>query len=229
VFLVLFFRTALASDPAGVLLWAHRPDLVESAGLSLFRDGTPAILFRTRPVTSLPAEPVEVLGAYGGAALYRRPLLERIGLVDERFISHGEDMDLALRARLAGFRCALVPSARGTHRHMATSSRAPNFAAYLQYRNIVLYLVKNLRAGFLLRRLPRFALSGLRPLLTAPWRGLGWALVGAKFAILWNLPHVLCERRRIRGARSMPDEALEALFVEGRSRPTAEERPPDTA
>ena len=211
----------------GVLLWAHRTDLIESGGLSLFHDGTPAILYRTQPLNALPDQPEEVLGAYGGLALYRREVLERVGVFDERFVFYGEDMDLALRARLAGFRCALVPSARGVHRHMATSSRRPNLSAYLQYRNIVFYIWKNMRAGLLWRWLPRFALSGFRPLLLSPWRGLGWALVGAKFSILWHLPYLLLERRNVRATRKVADAEIEKLFVEGRSRPTAEMRPPE--
>jgi len=211
----------------GVLLWAHRPDLVESAGLSLFRDGTPAILYRTQPLTALPDEPEDVLGAYGGLALYRRVVLDRVGVLDERFVFYGEDMDLALRARLAGFRCTLVPTARGIHRHMATSSRRPNLSAYLQYRNIVFYLMKSIRPGLLWRWLPRFALTGFRPLLFSPWRGLGWALIGAKFGILWNLPYILSARRRVRSGREVADAEIEELFVEGRSRSTAEMRPPE--
>lgn len=211
----------------GVLLWAHRPDLVESAGLSLFKDGTPAILYRTQPLSVLPGDAVRILGAYGGAALYRRRVLDQVGLLDERFVFYGEDMDLALRACLAGYPCTLVPSARGVHRHMATSSRRPNLSAYLQYRNIVFYLLKSIRMGLLWRWMPRFALTGFRPLLLSPWRGLGWALIGAKFGIMWNLPYVLSERRRVRAGRRVDDAELEKLFVEGRSRSTAEMRPPE--
>lgn len=210
----------------GVLCWTHRPELVESAGLSLFHDGTPAILYRTEPLSALPKEPCEVLGAYGGLALYRRSVFEQAGLFDEQFVFYGEDMDLALRARLGGFRCALVPGARGIHRHMATSSRRPNLSAYLQYRNIVFYILKNMRTGLVCRWLPRFALSGLRPLLRAPWSGLGWALQGAKLSILWNLPYLLSERYYVRAGRRAPDADVERLFVEGYSRPTAEMRPP---
>jgi hypothetical protein len=178
------------------LLWARQPDRVESAGLGIRRDGTPVIPWRDQPLSALPSEPTEVFGAYGGAALLRRSMLDRIGLFDERFVSFGEDVDLALRARLAGYRCLLVPSARGVHRHRATADRIPNRVAYLEYRNTVLYLVKNMPLGFLARRLPRFALTGLRPLLKAPWRGLGWALVAARFGILWNIPYALRARRR---------------------------------
>ena len=57
---------------ACVTVWVHRPELIESAGVALFRDGTPAILRRTEPLSALPQAPVRVPGASGGAALFRR-------------------------------------------------------------------------------------------------------------------------------------------------------------
>jgi GT2 family glycosyltransferase len=211
---------------ACVTVWVHRPDLIESAGLALFHDGTPAILHRTESLASLPETPVRVPGASGGAALYRRAVFEQIGLFDERFFCYGEDTDLAMRAHLSGFVCVLVPAARALHYHMATSSRIPIRSACWQYRNLVLGLVKNLPAGFLLKHMPRFLLTGLRPLLTRPWTGLGWALQWTKLEILWLLPHALRERRRIRGHVTLHDPTMGGFLVEGRSRPTAEMRPP---
>lgn len=207
------------SSWSSVLVYDETPEIVESAGLSLFRDGTPAILRRGERISELRSAPETILGAYGGAAMYRRALLDEIGLFDERFVFYGEDMDLALRARLAGRACSLVPQARARHRHMATSRRTPNRSAYLQYRNIVLYLVKNLPAGFLMRRLPRFTLTGLRPLFTRPWSSLGWVLQLAKFGILWNLPWALHARRRIRKTKRISDTELFALFTQDAPRP----------
>ena len=151
-----------------VLVWAHKPDRVESAGLSINPDGTPRVLWRDQPLSAAPSEATEVFGACGAASLFRRSMLDRIGLFDERFVSFGEDLDLALRARLAGHKCMLVPSARAAHRHRATAERIPNRVACLEYRNTVLYLAKNMPLGFLARRLPRFALTGFRPLFKAP-------------------------------------------------------------
>ncbi len=211
---------------ACVTVWVHRPDLIESAGIALFRDGTPAVLRRTDPLPSLPGTVVRVPGASGGAALYRRAVFERIGLFDERFFCYGEDTDLALRAHLAGFVCVLVPTALALHYHMATSSRIPIRSACWQYRNLVLGLIKSMPAGFLARHLPRFLLTGIRPLLTRPWAGLGWALQWTKLEILWLLPHALRERRRIRGSRPVHDPTMSGFLVEGHSCPTAEKRPP---
>ena len=47
----------------------------------------------------------------GSAALYRRDMLDEIGLFDESFFLYCEDTDLGLRARWAGWECLYVPEA----------------------------------------------------------------------------------------------------------------------
>lgn len=215
-----FWASVLLRRPK--ILRAAKAYTIQSAGLSIHRDGTPARLRDGEPVWSLPAEPYEVLGASGGAALYRRSMLEDVGLFDERFFAYAEDVDLSLRARLLGHRCALVPTARVEHLHMATSRRTPNLAAYLHYRNVVLCLVKTMPAGRLLAQLPRFALTGLRPLLKRPWRGEGWALlpwfIAARFGIAKHLPHAIRERLRLRRRARVSFEELTRLFADAADR-----------
>ena len=55
----------------------------------------------------------------GCAALYRRAMLDEIGLFDEDFFAYCEDTDLGLRARLAGWRCRYVPGAVARHHYSA--------------------------------------------------------------------------------------------------------------
>jgi len=203
------------SQWASVLLWKDRPDYVESAGLALGRDGSPVLPWRDEPATALPQAPVSVFGAHGGAALFRWKMLEEIGLLDERFFCYVEDVDLALRARFAGYTCTLVPAARARHEHMGTAKRNPHRAAYYRYRNLVLCLVKQMSAGFLLRRLPRFVGTGVLRLLGTPWRGTGWALLAAKFGILRHLPYALDARHRLRATKRLSDAELEAQLVRG--------------
>lgn len=45
----------------------------------------------------------EVFGPSAGAALYRRKMLEEVGLFDEDFFAYMEDVDLAFRGQLAGW------------------------------------------------------------------------------------------------------------------------------
>ena len=52
-----------------------------------------------------------VLGASAGAAFYRRSFFDEVGLFDESFFMYLEDVDLSLRAQLAGHRCLYLPDA----------------------------------------------------------------------------------------------------------------------
>jgi N-acetylglucosaminyl-diphospho-decaprenol L-rhamnosyltransferase len=59
-------------------------------------------------------------GPSGGAAGYRRTAFEQVGGFDETLIAYGEDVDLALRLRVAGWTAAAAPDARGVHLGGAT-------------------------------------------------------------------------------------------------------------
>jgi N-acetylglucosaminyl-diphospho-decaprenol L-rhamnosyltransferase len=61
-----------------------------------------------------------LLGPSGGLAAYRRRAFEEAGGFEERLFAYGEDVDLALRLRLAGWQAAAAPSARGVHLGGAT-------------------------------------------------------------------------------------------------------------
>jgi GT2 family glycosyltransferase len=104
---------------AGVLVQAADPGRVDSAGIEL--DAT----FRAydygwnRPVADLAAAAAPV-GPCGGAAAYRLDVFRRLGGFDEAFFAYWEDVDLALRMRLAGWSCAFAPGARALHRHGQT-------------------------------------------------------------------------------------------------------------
>jgi GT2 family glycosyltransferase len=104
---------------AGVLLQAADPTLVDSAGIEL--DTTLGSWDRlwNRPVAELDraADPV---GPCGGAAAYRLPVFRELGGFDEAFFAYWEDVELALRVRETGLRCALAADARALHEHGQT-------------------------------------------------------------------------------------------------------------
>ena len=65
-----------------------------------------------------------VFSACGGSAAYRKSMLDQIGLLDEDFFYSCEDIDLAWRAQLAGWKCVYAPKADGlsqTQRHRRRS------------------------------------------------------------------------------------------------------------
>jgi len=85
----------------------------------------------------------EIFCPSAGAALYRRSMLDEIGLFDEDFFLFMEDVDLAFRAQLAGWKCFYVPTAQIVHIHGRTANAGSDTAVYYGNRNILWYVVKN--------------------------------------------------------------------------------------
>jgi len=107
------------------------------------------------------SQPGEVFGASGAAPLYKRAMLEDIKIgaeyFDESFFLYREEVDLAWRARLRGWRCVYVPSAVAYHARRfspATRRQQPRWLRRLSYRNRYLMLIKNDTWPNILRHLP---------------------------------------------------------------------------
>lgn len=66
------------------------------------------------------SSPPAPLGPTGGAAGFDRAAFLEVGGFDECFFAYLEDVDLALRMRAAGHRCALAWGAVAVHHHSAT-------------------------------------------------------------------------------------------------------------
>jgi GT2 family glycosyltransferase len=111
-----------ADMAAGVLLQHDRPELVDSAGIDLDRTLRSWDSFWNRPLTEVGgAAPV---GPCGGAAAYRTEAFREVGGFDDAFFAYWEDVDLALRLRLAGRRCVRATGARALHKHGQTLGAA---------------------------------------------------------------------------------------------------------
>ena len=101
-------------------------------------------------------EPGYVFGPSGAAALYRRDMLEDVAfdgeIYDESFVSYREDVDLAWRAQLLGWRCQYVPSAVARHRRRVAPGRRRILPAVINrhsVRNRWQYILKNeIRMGW---------------------------------------------------------------------------------
>src|SRR5262249_55329286 len=84
------------------------------------------------------------------AALYRREMLDEVGLFDEHFFAYGDDADLGLRGRLAGWNCFYVPTAIVYHVHSATAGEFSALKAFLIERNRIWVAVKTFPFSLLL-------------------------------------------------------------------------------
>ncbi len=62
----------------------------------------------------------EVLWPDGAACMYRKAMLDQIGGFDEDLFAYGDDAELGLRARIAGWKCIYMPRAVVRH-HRGTT------------------------------------------------------------------------------------------------------------
>jgi GT2 family glycosyltransferase len=87
----------------------------------------------------------DIFSSCAGAAMYKKSILEEIGCFDDNFFAYMEDVDLAIRSRINGYRNLLCPDAVVYHIGSATSgSRYNEFKVRLAARNNVWVVYKNL-------------------------------------------------------------------------------------
>jgi GT2 family glycosyltransferase len=179
---------------------------INSAGICLSRSGAAWDRGMFEPDCCQYNQSEEIFGPCAGAALYRKSMLDEIGLFDEDFFLYMEDVDLAFRARLAGWRCIYVPEAVVYHHHGATAGFGSDLSVYHGNRNIIWYALKDFPGKFLVGSLP-WILG--RTLLVLPYyalKGQGRIILKSKADALTGAPRMLRKRRRI--VRNAPEKEI---------------------
>jgi len=115
---------------AAALLLKPGEDRIESFGLAV--DPTFAGYPRLRGSSARQSQhPDSVLvGPSGAAGAYRRKAWEDVGGLDEGAFSYGEDVDLALRLRAAGWSTVAAPDAVAVHKGSASAIARSNWQRY---------------------------------------------------------------------------------------------------
>jgi N-acetylglucosaminyl-diphospho-decaprenol L-rhamnosyltransferase len=116
---------------AGVMRETRDPSRIDTAGMQL---DTTLLVFdylNGEPVASLDKGVPAPIGPSGAAAAFDRDAFLEAGGFDENLFAYWEDVDLVLRMRLSGQRCALASNARGFHEHSATLGSGSRQKDYL--------------------------------------------------------------------------------------------------
>jgi GT2 family glycosyltransferase len=124
-----------------ILVWED-PRLIDKAGHLIFPDGQNRGRGSGMRDCGQFDRQEEVLWPDGSAALYRRAMLDEIGGFDEDFFAYGDDAELGLRARIAGWRCVYTPKAIVRHHRSATLGKDSMRRLELIERNRLLLAVK---------------------------------------------------------------------------------------
>lgn len=183
---------------ASRMVFAGRPDMINSAGIALDRAGIAWDRQGGQAANPADREPVTVFGACAGAALYRREMLDDVGLFDEAFFAYLEDVDLAWRAQWAGWEAVYVPTARVLHAHSGTAGEGSPFKNRLLGRNKVWLIARNYPWPHLLWYLPAIVLYDLGSLpYTLIWRG-DWGPLRGRLEGLRGLRSAIRQRKALR-------------------------------
>ena len=155
-----------------------------------------------------------VFSACGGSAAYRRAMLDEIGLLDDDFFFSCEDIDLAWRAQLTGWKCVYAP--RAIVYHMLAATGGGPTASFYDGRNAIWVIAKNY-PGTLWKRHWRNVIQAqlriTREALSA-WRGqAARARLRGQLAGLLGLPKMLRKRQVIQSARRISDDELTRLLT----------------
>lgn len=203
-------------------------DVLDSAGLVMRRNRSAADRGAGEPDGPAFAEPREVFGVSGALALVRAEAIDALREIDgqvfdEDFFAYKEDVDLAWRLRLLGWKAAYVPSALAYHyrgtggaekaglwsRFLRRRRRSP-LVNRLSTRNQLLMEAKDDDGLNRLLHLPWIALQGvgtfLSTLLLTP-RALGAYLEAAAL-----LPKMRKKRRAVMKKRKVPPKEIRAWF-----------------
>jgi len=203
------------------LLQAGNPAILDSTGLFIDRRRRPYDRGQGEPDLGQYDAQTAIFGACGGAALYRRTMLDDLALdgeyFDEDFFAYYEDADLAWRAQGRGWRCVYAPQAVASHRRGAGDTlrkqkdRPHSLGPRLALCNRYLMLLKNDHPLHLLVDLPLILAAELPRLaymaLKLPHSLLGLEDLARKWPSAWR------KRRQIHQQRTTAGAALRRWFI----------------
>jgi GT2 family glycosyltransferase len=184
---------------AARILFSEQRDTVNSAGIVVDGLGVAFERLAGAPAATAVDASREVFGATGCVALYRRAMLDAVGGFDASFFAYLEDVDVAWRARAAGWRAVYEPAALAHHRGSASSKEGSAFKYRLVGRNRMRLLAKNATTAQLLRYGPLIVLFDLAYIAFAGLTGRTLAPLTGRLAGLREWRHYRAQGAPTRG------------------------------
>lgn len=203
-----------AAIVATKLVFADDPRYINSVGgMVYWWTGTVDVGFGERDHGQY-GEGFEPFSGSGGAMLVRRDAFREVGGFDAATFLYLEDMDLAWRLRLRGWRVAFAP--RGVVRHafsVSLGALSPS-KVYFTHRNFLRSMIRNYSAATLVWALPCYGLWTLVKVAGGLFAERSLAIAAAPVrALAWNaavLRDTLRARKEIQASRRRTDREIRA-------------------
>jgi GT2 family glycosyltransferase len=131
---------AIGPDPR-VGMWASKVysyfqrDQIEAVGELIYWDGLNRARGQYEQDRGQYEEKEEIFFPPGCGGMYRKRVFDEVGLFDEDFFAYGDDAEIGIRARMAGWRCFYVPKAILYHKNSGSTAPYSPLKAFYVERN----------------------------------------------------------------------------------------------
>jgi len=208
------------------ILFYSRENIINSTGVLILKDGAAIDRGRNEEDKGQYERIEEVFGACAGAAIYRREALEEVGVFDKEYFAYYEDVDLAWKLRLAGWKCMYVPKAVVSHKYSISGGAFSLFKVYQGERNRIWNVIKNFPLEYVLLA-PFYNIAKNILLLYATIKGEGRGtlysrkhslhkivitMLRAQTDALVKLPQMLTKRRAVKRLHKIKKAELRQWF-----------------
>lgn len=147
----------------------------------------------------------------GAALLVRTSLYKQAKGLDGKFFAHMEEIDLCWRLNRMGYEVWYEPQSVVYHLGGGTLAQGNPRKTFLNYRNSLLMLLKNLKKRELIWILPsRMILDGISALkcLTEKNTGDFWTIFRAHMAFYQNIAYTISKRRQIKTTKFITNKLI---------------------
>jgi len=207
------FRDPRVASVASLVLLADETDLIDTAGDVYSVVGGAVKRLHLQPRERACELDADCFSASGASAFYRRAVLLEVGLLDERFESYYEDIDLGFRLAWAGYHCELAPGSVCYH-HLSSSYNPRGWGYHFNSaRNAEIvwwsHLPAKLRRRHALAHLCFCLLQGINKLRQGCLR----PYLAGKWAVGRHLEHIREKRQQDLSIARLGTDRLDARLV----------------
>jgi GT2 family glycosyltransferase len=161
------------------------------------------------------SRPMEIFGVCGAAAVFKRSVLETVGLFNEEFFLYHEDIELSFRHQLLGYRCLYVPGALVYHHGSGTTKRVFKLTVELRVRNAIATAFTCMPTIFMRRYGAKILWFYLRLSILVIQRGFFWSWLKAIAHLLLHSNKLVARRRYLQSISKGNIQHLESLLYRG--------------
>jgi GT2 family glycosyltransferase len=189
----------------------------ESQGLDFSYSGKCQNISNERKFTPslLPKNPTLIWGSSAALVVYKKEIIQKIGLFDQDFFAYEEDVDLALRLHNLNFKTLYIPNAISYHLGGATSNQMGVLRNKMDAKNWIYIIIKNFSKKEITQNFSKIIEERLRNLSGLTKKTihfykiksiyyLPYILISVYGQVLINLPKMFKKRQQIQKLGKLP-------------------------